>query len=93
MHWLIEFYWYIGALLTIACLLIHFIVVVPALRVNGSGYLTGWNNINHLAELNKYKQICMRDGTSLFWYETEIKIFKLLILWVIGWIALLILTD
>ncbi len=93
MDWLIEPYFYIGMSFIIAGLLIHFIIVVPVLRANGSGYFTGWININHLAELNKYKEIRIREGKSLIWYKTEIRIFKILIAWLIGWFALLFIAG
>jgi len=93
MNLLIEYYFYTGMLFIIAGLLIHFIIVVPVLRAHGSGCFTGWINLSHLAELNKYKEICMRNGTSLFWYETEIKIYKISFVWMIGLFALFFLAD
>ena len=81
-------YWSTGALALIFSLAIHFAEVVPVLRGHGGNILTGWINIYHLAELWKYKEICIAENRPLKWYNLIKRLWIFLGFWVLGWVLL-----
>lgn len=89
---LIKIYWAIGAVSIAIYLALHYAEVAPLLRKNdSSGMLTWILNLTHDKDLEKYKYICIKESKSLFWYNLLKQMNKYTIVYLIGWIIIILL--
>ena len=87
----IEIYWAIGIISIVVYLLIHYFEIAPLLRKhNSAGILTWLTNIRDDEDLEKYKNICVMQQKSLYWYQFLKKMNKYTIPYIIGWFITLL---
>ena len=90
---IIDVYWAIGIVSVVVYLTVHYVKVAPLLKKhNSSGVLTWITNITHDKDLEKYKELCIKEKQSLFWYQFLNKINKYTIPYIIGWFITLLLS-
>lgn len=93
MSMLINMYWGIGISAIIVYLLIHYFEIVPLLKkYNAAGILTLLTNLRHDRDLEKYKDLCMKNNKSLFWYHFLTVLRKITIPYIVGWFLFLLLA-
>lgn len=94
MNLIIKIYWAVGVISIVIYLVIHYIEVAPLLcKDNASGVLTWLTNLTHDRDLGKYKELCIKEEKSLFWYNLLSKMNKYTIFYLIGWFATLFLGE
>lgn len=92
MNLFIKIYWAVGIISIAIYLAIHYIEVAPSLfKGNASSVLTWLTNLTHDRDLEKYKELCIKEDKSLFWYNFLSKMNKYTIFYLIGWFATLFL--
>jgi len=92
MDLIIYFYWRIGISLIIIYLLILYVEILPFLRKHHSSSLVSWlTNYKQDKDLEKYKELCLKENKSLFWYNFLASYNKCLIFYLIGWMVLIFL--
>ncbi len=90
----IKIYWAVGVSSIAIYLAVHYFEIAPLLlKHRASGVLTWFTNIKHDKDLEKYKDICIKENKSLFWYQLLFKMNKYTIPYFIGWFVTLFLAP
>jgi hypothetical protein len=93
MEFILKIYWTVFFLSVVANLGIHLGLIVPELRKNGSGIITGLWTFRYFSELRRYKEICLENNKPLTWYTVSIQIHRTQFVMLIGWILLIFGAD
>ena len=90
----IKVYWAVGLVSIVGYLIVHYVEIAPLLRkYKAASALTWLTNITHDKDLEKYKEFCIKEDRSLFWYQILSKMNKYTMLYFIGWIISLFLAE
>jgi len=94
MDLLIEIYWKIGIFFICMYLVLHYGVVLPFLAKRGSSGLFSWTtNTVQDRDLEKYREYCEKEDKPLIVYRFLSMLNRYAFAFIIGWIALLILSQ
>lgn len=90
----IKIYWAVGIVSIAVYLAIHYIEIVPLLKKYKAASLLTWlTNIKDKEDFEKYKELCIKENKSLFWYQLISAMDKYTILYLIGWFVTLFLAN
>lgn len=82
----VEIYWAIGIVSICIYLIIYYFEIAPSLKkYNIAGIMILLTNINDDEVLEQYRELCLEEKRSLFWYEILAKMNKYAMLYIIGW--------
>jgi len=92
MIFFVEAYWLVGILSVVIYLIIHYIEIVPRLKAHKVLKISSWlTNIRQDEDLEKYKELCLEDKKTLFWYRLLNMINNFTLSYIFGWFICLIL--
>ena len=90
----IKAYWAVGIVSIAVYLVVFYIEIAPLLQKHkAAGALTWLTNIKDDRNFEKYKELCIKDNKSLFWYNLLSKMDRYTILYLIGWLATLFFAE
>ena len=90
----IKIYWAVGIFSVALYLVVHYIEIAPLLqKYRVAGAQTWLTNLTHNKDLEKYKELCIEENKSLFWYRFLSNMNKYTILYLIGWLASLFFAE
>ncbi len=82
----IKIYWAVGIVSIAVYLVVHYIEIAPLLqKYKVASALTWFTNIKHDKDLEKYRELCIKENKTLFWYSILSKMNKYTMLYFIGW--------
>ena len=71
--------------------MVHYSVVLPFLQSRSQIRIGSWLfNIWHGKDLEKYGELCLKEGESRFWYNALRIIDKFLLVWMFGWLVFML---
>ena len=72
-------------------LIIHYVEVLPFLQRRKEIGIVSWLfNIRDVQDLEKYGEYCLKEGKPLTWYKLLSKAHMVIILWLVGWLLLMV---
>jgi len=89
----IKIYWFVGFLLIVGYLTIHYVFVLPFLSKRGeAGFFSWLTNLRQDEDLEKYREHCVAEGKSLTIYNILSRAKRLALPFLFGWVILLVTT-
>ncbi|MCP3875398.1 MAG: hypothetical protein GY699_19870 [Desulfobacteraceae bacterium] len=94
MDFIIDIYWFFGIGAIFVFLMIYYMEILPLLKKhNELNLLSIFTNLRHGKDIERYKEISIKNQRALFWFNFLINWKIFILIYIAGWFVLIICAE